>query len=115
MRRRPGAAPQIEELPAGGPVLGLLPQASYKKGDTSLEAGDLLVLFSDGVVEAANSKGVEFGQEGVERVIRDHPDLSSDELKQEILSQLASFMGPETFQDDMTLLIVGVPPNPALR
>jgi serine phosphatase RsbU (regulator of sigma subunit) len=90
-----------------------LPQAAYQKGDTSLNPGDLLVLFSDGVVEAANAKGLEFGQEGIEKVIRDHADLPPNELKQEILGQLATFMGSEALQDDMTLLIVRVPPNEA--
>jgi len=44
----------------------VLPETAYQKGDRKLGPGDLLVLFSDGVVEAANSKGVEFGQERIE-------------------------------------------------
>ena len=111
VRRCQGADAEIEQLPAGGPVLGLLPDAVYQSGDANLNSGDLLVLFSDGLVEAENSNGVEFGQERIEEVIRDNADLPPDELKQRVLGQLGTFMGSEALQDDMTLLIVRVPPN----
>lgn len=68
------------------------------------------MLFSDGLVEATDSKEDEFGQKRIEAVIRDHAHLPPDELKQEILRQLATFMGSEALHDDMTLLIVRVPP-----
>lgn len=109
VRRPRGAAPAIEQIPAGGPVLGLLPEASYRSGDTILDPGDVLVLFSDGVVEATNSEGIEFGEKRIEDVIREHADLAPEELKREILGQLAAFMGSATLHDDLTLLIVKVP------
>ncbi len=87
----------------------MLPEVTYQSGDTSLGPGDRLILFSDGLVGATNSKGLEFRHERIERAVRDHADLPPDELKREILGQLAGFMGSEQLQDDLTLLIVEVP------
>ncbi len=112
VRRPAGAAPRIEELPAGGPVLGLLPGAKYRKGEAQFAAGDLLVVFSDGVVEAANATGLEFGQERIEEALREHAGLPPAELKQEILSRLRAFLGSAPLQDDLTLLIVRAPTPP---
>ena len=48
--------PVCLQLDVGGPVLGLLPSAHYETGSVELEPGDLLVLYSDGLVEAANAQ-----------------------------------------------------------
>ncbi len=111
VRRSAHDPPSIEELATGGPVLGLLPGATYEKGDTELRPGDLLVLFSDGVVEAASSDGVEFGQQRIEDALREHADLLPGRLKEEILRRLTLFRGSEPLHDDLTLLIVRAGPS----
>src|SRR5271157_4385234 len=52
----------MEDLEAGGIPLGILPDAPYETGSTTLGAGDWLVIFTDGVVEAVNNKGEEYGE-----------------------------------------------------
>ena len=60
--RNGGGACQVLRLETGGPVIGLLPQA-YQCGVFSLEAGDLIVLFTDGVSESMNARDEEWGEE----------------------------------------------------
>ncbi len=108
VRRKKDQPPAIETLPASGPVLGLLPGATYQKGRLSLRQGDLLVLYSDGLVEATNSEDVEFGEGRLQDILEQHSDLAPTDLKQEILSQLKAFLGHESLHDDLTLLIVKV-------
>ncbi|HEX8813380.1 MAG TPA: PP2C family protein-serine/threonine phosphatase, partial [Terracidiphilus sp.] len=54
--------PEIRRLDVGGAVLGVLPAASYTQGSAEIRAGDILVLYSDGLVEAENASGEEFGE-----------------------------------------------------
>lgn len=111
VRRRPTGLPTIEAIPPSGPVLGVLPGATYTPGTASFRPDDLLVLYSDGVVEATNSDDAEFGDERLEEILTQHADLSPVELKQEVLGQLRDFLGREELQDDLTLLIVRIAPG----
>src|SRR4030095_13260489 len=61
-----------ERLTEGGIALGMFDQARYEEGTITLEAGDVLVLFSDGVTEAENASGVAFDDAGLELVINQH-------------------------------------------
>lgn len=93
-------------LTKGGPVLGLLPGAQYEQGVERLEPGDLVVLYSDGVVETANAEGDEFGEgrlvEATERAIRG----TSLQIRDSILGYLDGFSAKCRLVDDQTLLVV---------
>jgi sigma-B regulation protein RsbU (phosphoserine phosphatase) len=65
------AGGEPERLEATGMLLGLFPDASYRKGEARLAPGDLLVVFSDGVSEAFNEEGEEFGEDRLLDVLRD--------------------------------------------
>ena len=61
---------RIEKIgPGSGPVLGLLPSARYSAGSVKIDGPDTLVLYSDGVNEAANEAEEEFGEERVKEII----------------------------------------------
>jgi len=96
---------EIQQLEEGGPVLGVLPDAAYRQGIASVSSGDLLVLYSDGVVEAANSSDEQFGEERLRAVVREHAARPAGEIRDAILSEVESFLGKQRAQDDLTLVV----------
>jgi sigma-B regulation protein RsbU (phosphoserine phosphatase) len=59
-------------LDKGGPILGLLPGADYETGRVDLHIGDVLVLYTDGVVEAKNPEGEEYSAQRLSRIVGSH-------------------------------------------
>ncbi|MBL8238172.1 MAG: SpoIIE family protein phosphatase [Bryobacterales bacterium] len=96
---------KTELLTAGGPVLGILPNITYAGGRTRLDRGDLLVMYSDGVSEAPNAKGDEFGEEPVAQIAAACIDRSADEVLMEIARQLRAFLGDCSPTDDVTMVV----------
>jgi sigma-B regulation protein RsbU (phosphoserine phosphatase) len=94
----------VEYLRNGGPVLGPTPDATYTRGFAKLEKGDLLCLYSDGIVEAADRKDQEFGMDRLLKVVRSNRDRSAKEVGKEVLDRVAKW-GREG-QDDQTVVIV---------
>jgi serine phosphatase RsbU (regulator of sigma subunit) len=99
---------EIRRLEEGGPALGVLPAAQYRQGETELLPGDLMVMYSDGVVEATNAAEEEFGEDRLTSAIHETWGRSSREIRDEILSRVRSFLGNEQAHDDLTVLIVRV-------
>jgi hypothetical protein len=97
---------QVRQLDEGGPVLGLLAGARYQQEEQELQPDDLLILYSDGVVEAANAQGEEFGDERLRRVVELCPDLTPDRIRDEIVQAVRSFIGRVSPHDDLTILAV---------
>ena len=96
-----------ERLREGGPVLGVFDKRNYEMGSAALLPGDRVVLFTDGVTEACNSAGEEFGEARLLHLLRDHRALSAQELQAKILAVVAEFTGGR-WQDDATLLVLAV-------
>ncbi len=90
----------------GGPVLGVLPTARYKPAEVDIEPGDLLVVFSDGVSEATNAAGDEFGEEGIIESVKREFQKSASGVCEGILSDVRAFLGDELPHDDQTLMVV---------
>lgn len=109
--RQNGGSHEVERLDAGGPVLGLLPGVRYRQAEVPVHPGDLLVVFSDGILEAANSQDQEFGEERVIASVERNWRLPPGELCAAILADVRAFLGKELPQDDQTLLVVRL--NPA--
>ncbi len=102
--------PVVERLDSGGPVLGLLPMAQYRSATTKVEPGDVLVIFSDGVAEAANARDEEFGDDRIAEIVRRHIALGPQEICDAILREVSSFLGTLKPHDDQTLLVVRLVP-----
>jgi hypothetical protein len=100
-----GKEMEIVRLDAGGPVLGLLPGARFTQGELPVEPGDLLVAYSDGIVEAENANGDEFGEDGVISAIRRCSGESPNEICAAVLTDVKTFLGSAMPQDDQTLLV----------
>ncbi len=97
--------PEILRLEEGGPILGVLPNVSYRQGAVEISAIGVIVLYSDGVVEAENSEQEQFGEERLQRVVVENAHRPSAEIRDEILRQVRLFLGKERAQDDLTLVV----------
>jgi len=96
----------VEQLASGGFPLGIMPFAEYEIGEVSLNSGEALVVYSDGVSEAANLKGEEFGMERLSQVIQRHLAASASGLRDKVESALSTFTQTAPAGDDITLVIV---------
>jgi sigma-B regulation protein RsbU (phosphoserine phosphatase) len=96
-----------ERLREGGAVLGVFATRNYEMGSAQLSPGDRVILFTDGVTEACNLAGEEFGEARLLRLLEDQRTLSADELQAKILAVVAEFSGG-LWQDDATLLVLAV-------
>jgi len=92
-------------LDQGGPVLGVIADPEYTQGSVHLPEGGLMVLYSDGVVEATNSQDEQFGEERLRAAIERHAHLTAAEIRDLILEQVQAFLGKERAQDDLTLVV----------
>jgi hypothetical protein len=97
----------VTQLEAGGAVLGVFPD--WKYGQTQIEflPGDRLVLFTDGVTEAQNPEGHDFGEERLIDLLRHHRELNAAQLQGKLIEAIATFSAGE-FRDDVTFVIVAV-------
>jgi sigma-B regulation protein RsbU (phosphoserine phosphatase) len=94
-----------ERLTEGGIVLGAFPNQSFQSGAVKLVSGDRLVLYTDGVTEAANADDEEFGDARLIEVLSEHRGASAQRLQTQILESAAQFCA-NRWQDDATLLIL---------
>ena len=97
---------RVEQLASGGFPLGIMPMAQYDVGRTRLENGEALVIYSDGVSEANNTKGEEYGVERLEEVVRKNLHASAAGLRDKVESSLSTFTQTAPAGDDITLVIV---------
>jgi sigma-B regulation protein RsbU (phosphoserine phosphatase) len=96
-----------DRLQEGGGVLGIFPNQSFALGTIRLEPGDRVVLFTDGVTEAGNIEGDEFGEERLVGLLNENRGASAKEIEKKILDAAAGF-SRRNWQDDATLLILVV-------
>jgi anti-sigma regulatory factor (Ser/Thr protein kinase) len=98
---------QVEELRATGMPLGLMPGMKYEEKETTLEAGDSLLMYTDGLVEAHNPKREMYGFPRLQKLLGTIRDHEGTALIHSLLDDLASFTEPDWEQeDDVTLVAV---------
>ena len=97
---------EVQKLETGGPVMGLLPGANFQQGEQYVAPGDLLIAFSDGVVEATNAAGEEFGDKRLVSVARELWNAQATDIRNAIHARLKEFTGNAPVADDETLIIV---------
>jgi phosphoserine phosphatase RsbU/P len=86
--------------------VGLIPSAEYAVSSVTLEPGDTLVLFSDGVTEAMDPDEEMFGREGLLKALKGQRDAPLDQLQKTILDSVESFTRGASQADDVTVLLV---------
>jgi sigma-B regulation protein RsbU (phosphoserine phosphatase) len=92
-------------------IVGLFPHASYEQEEVWLNAGDLLTVYSDGVSEALNPAGDEFGDPRIQDVISPNWLEPSDAVLQSLLRSVREFAQDAPQNDDVTALIVRYTPT----
>jgi sigma-B regulation protein RsbU (phosphoserine phosphatase) len=95
----------VTRLNASCPPIGLSPEEICELASTELMPGDVVVFYTDGVTEAANRLGEEFGLQRLSELVRRGSALSAEELMTDIYNSTADFCG-ENFNDDVTILVV---------
>ena len=97
---------KFERLSGGGIVLGFLANQSYTQKTIPFKSGDLLLTYTDGITEALNSTGEEFGEERLINLVKNNIQLSSYDLKNLILTKVNQFTQSSDISDDQTLVII---------
>ena len=103
LRRASGG---IERLEAGGLPLGIQEPTVYQSGSVSLQSGDWLVVFTDGLVEAVNDRDEEYGEQRLLSVLQAGASTSPPKLLSRIMVDLDFFVGNAPQHDDVTCMLV---------
>ena len=93
------------QLDVGGLPLGIDATAAYQTATMDLQAGDALIFFTDGVIEAFNEDGKEFGNDRWLEAIRALPEWNAQETLQFLMKRVDDFVGATRQSDDITCLI----------
>lgn len=98
----------ILRLRTGGPVVGMLPNAAFNKDQAKLRSGDVLLIYSDGVSEAMNSRDEEFGEERLIELVQPLLQKPATEIVQVVLAGIEEFVAGAPQNDDITLVVARV-------
>lgn len=116
-----GGDERFQELSEGGTVLGAFQDLAYKEDRARLREGDLVVLYTDGITEARNPTGEQFGRDRLLHCLRDRGNSSAREIIASILESIEAFSEGTPRKDDQTLVVLRVtngafsrPTNPRL-
>ncbi len=101
--RRLGA---VERLDVGGMPLGVMDAAAYESGEVTLGAGDWLVVFTDGVVEAENPGQLQYGEERLLTMLRWGVNLAPQAMLEQLLADIGRFEADAPQHDDITCLLM---------
>lgn len=98
----------IEEIDSEGLPVGIEAESVYPQKSVTLKAGDILILYTDGIIEAMNPDGEQFTVERLSRAIRENSHASADAITKAIRGKLDEFVGSARQHDDQTLLVIRV-------
>jgi serine phosphatase RsbU (regulator of sigma subunit) len=101
-----GSSPDWQRLDAGGTVLGVLESFKYDQDNASINAGNTLVVFSDGITEAFDVEGEQFGEENLAAVVDKHRDSTAEQLIDHIVDAVREHAGEAPQADDLTLVVL---------
>jgi sigma-B regulation protein RsbU (phosphoserine phosphatase) len=99
---------RIEVVEATGLPLGLLEEVAYDELIFHTQPGDVFLFFSDGILDATNTKGEQFGRKGVERVVNECIEKSADCLVRNIFDAVEAHAAGENAFDDQTVVAIRV-------
>jgi sigma-B regulation protein RsbU (phosphoserine phosphatase) len=102
------ATKTFESLDTEGIPIGLEKKTKYAQLQTVLHPHDVVVLYTDGIIEAMNESGVQYSLESLERVIQAHGDFPPEKLKRAIIEDMNGFVGKAKQHDDQTFLLMKV-------
>src|SRR5215831_17666235 len=97
---------EFESLAVGGLLLGVLDDPVYTAGQVRLDAGDTLLIFSDGILESQNQDGEEFGYDRLKAQLENAHSASTDAILFSVLGAVQDFATIRPLMDDMTLAVI---------
>lgn len=101
------ASESVEQIESHGPPMGFMANAEFEGYEGSLAAGDVLLLYTDGITEATDADLEMFGEERLERVlIETAASGSAQDVLDAVLAELATFTGQDRHEDDVSLMVV---------
>jgi phosphoserine phosphatase RsbU/P len=95
----------VRRLMSGGTVVGIFADSQYEQETIHLHEDDLLVAYTDGIVECVNEYGEEFGESRLIQLVQEHRYSSATRIKEIIVERVLSWTFAEERDDDMTLII----------
>ncbi|HEV8198558.1 MAG TPA: PP2C family protein-serine/threonine phosphatase [Candidatus Polarisedimenticolia bacterium] len=96
-------------LDQGGMVLGPDPDARYERGYVVMRPGNIVVLYSDGITEAADAKDEQFGLDRMKEIVQANQDLPAKALVDLIFQKVEAFSGRTRPVDDQTVVVIRLP------
>jgi sigma-B regulation protein RsbU (phosphoserine phosphatase) len=100
--------PVVKLLSTGGPIIGTFLNGPYEQETIPLQSGDMLVVYTDGVTEALNSSGLEFGEEKLRSILVESPGLHARDMTNNVITKVLDWQGKASQHDDITLIVVKV-------
>ncbi len=97
---------EVKELDSTGIVFGALPEIELRRSFVRIEKGSLLLLFSDGIFERANSSGIQYGLDRLQRIVKKNLSKSSKEIINIIFDDVKIFGNNKSLEDDATIVIL---------
>ncbi|MCA9882508.1 MAG: SpoIIE family protein phosphatase [Anaerolineae bacterium] len=93
-------------MPIGGRALGWFPNNPVGAIELQLDAGDIMVFYTDGLTEAENPSGVPYGEHRLAEIVEQNADMSGEQVRDAVLHDVAEFCAGNPPFDDMTMLVV---------
>lgn len=97
----------VEKLGDGGMVLGIFPDTQYEQAELALRPGDRLLFYTDGITEARDTEGEEYGEDRLAAAALAAPGSTAESIKDAVLADVNAFTHGK-FEDDATLIVVGI-------
>lgn len=98
----------VRGLPGSGPPLGMFRGSTYEPGEARLQAGDLVVLYTDGLVDVETSGGDYFGTQGITAAVNENRTLPLEQISEQVVRSAERFGGSGSFEDDVTLFLLRI-------
>ncbi|MEZ7891925.1 MAG: SpoIIE family protein phosphatase [Candidatus Wallbacteria bacterium] len=99
---------EVESLKDGGLLLGVFESPVYEEGTYQLRNGDVVVMYTDGIVEAMNVNDEMFGYEKMCEIVHENKFKNAADIKEAIMKQMQEFVGDAPQYDDLTLIVIKI-------
>ena len=98
----------VENLSIQNKPLGMFKDVNYKEKTAHFAKNDLFFFYTDGLIELTNKKGEQFGKNRLVKIIEKYSSLSTEKLKEKIISEVQKHSETKEYQDDVTLVIIKI-------
>ena len=92
----------------GGPIMGILPDAQFSNTNVTLQPGDILTLYTDGVTEQENENEEQFSMDRLKNLILSKETDSAATLVSDVTEAVSTFAGTKEQEDDLTLVVAKI-------